>query len=65
MLTKPTVEAVLKSEMNYHLGYDKSQLIERDGAIAATVIRLKLWKESMAKLNLKRHAIETQHLNPS
>ena len=31
MLTKLTVEAALKSEMNYHLGYDKSQLIGRDG----------------------------------
>jgi len=28
MLTKMTVEAALKSEMNFHLGYDKNQLTE-------------------------------------
>jgi len=31
MLTKLTVEAALKSEMNYHLGYDKSQPVGREG----------------------------------
>jgi len=31
ILTKLTVEAALKSEINYHLGYDKSQPIGREG----------------------------------
>ena len=31
MLTKLTVEAALKSEMNYHLGYEKSQPVSREG----------------------------------
>lgn len=53
MLTKLTVEAALKSEMNYHLGYDKSQSVGREGSNSRNGYTSKILKGNHGEVEIQ------------
>jgi len=53
MLTKMTVEAALKSEMNFHLGYDKSQPVEPSSENSRNGYSTKILKGDHGEIELQ------------
>jgi len=53
MLTKMTVEAALKSEMSFHLGYDKSQPLEPNGGNSRNGYSTKILKGDHGEFELQ------------
>jgi len=53
MLTKMTVEAALKSEMNFHLGYDKNQPTESDSENSRNGYSTKILKGDHGEIELQ------------
>ncbi len=53
MLTKMTVEAALRSEMNFHLGYDKHQPIEHNSGNSRNGYSTKILKGDHGEIELQ------------
>ena len=64
MLTKLTVEAALKSEMNYHLGYDKSQFTGSDGVDNRNGYTTKTLKGDHGEIELKTPRVRDAIFEP-